>query len=171
MFEKAKRKKEKREAAYRDVFLYEKGDEVYTFDPLQTYVNIKETGFDVFGKELTGVMRGDPFQTKRFVDSIGKAFNITRFEDDKKGFTVFEMVELYVEFFMFVEFLKKKHTLLAVSAPSTEQLRQVLMNAKYGEQQDSEESATSSDSPKTSQEPPPQEELPPITESEPPSTE
>lgn len=170
MFEK-RFTKEKRKALSRDVFYYEKGDKLVKFDPLQVYINIKETGFDVFGKELNGVMRGDPFQTKRFVDSIGKAFNITRFEENEDGYTIMEMVDLYIQFFSFIEYLKKKHTLLAVSAPSTEQLWQVLETKPSEEQQGSEENVSSSDSPNVSPPPPPQEELEPTTVQEPPSTE
>lgn len=146
------------EAKQRDIFFYIAHGETYTYDPLQTYCDLKEIGFDAFGKQLQGVLRGEPRQTKLFVDSMKKVFNVETLADSENGFTVMELADLYIKFFSFVDSLKKNYTLLEDFAPSMEREWRVLRKEKSEEQPDSDEKATSSDSQKTSQQPPLREE-------------
>lgn len=154
------------EASERDIFYYRINGQIYTYDPLQTYCNLKEIGFDIFGQRLKGVLSGDPRQTKNFVDAMKSVFGVKTREEDPNGFTILELADLYIKFFSFVDHLKKKYTLLEDYAPFMEQEWQALQTKKSSEQQDSEEKATSLDLQNQSQPPQPQVESQPTTEQE-----
>lgn len=155
---------ELQEAEERDIFYYRINGQTYTFDPLQTYCNLKEIGFEAFGQKIKGVLSGDPRQTQMFIEAMQKVFGVQTREEDKNGLTILELADLYIKFFSFINALKKKYILLADFAPSMEQEWSVLRTRKSTEQPASEEKATSSDSQNQSQPPQPQVESQPTTE-------
>ncbi len=156
----------------RGLFFYESEGDFFTrVDPLETYIKIKEHGFDVFSEEIEGVLKGHPAKTRAFKEAMTEIFNVKDYDgEENKGVTVLDMLYVYFNFFYFLTSLKKNATFLQEYAPSLEARLLRLSNGLYG-RVDSQAQSFSSGSTSTSSPQAPQEDSQVTTEQAGPGTE
>lgn len=142
----------------RGLFFYDGNGKFYTrVDPLETYIKIKEHGFDVFSEEIEGVLRGHPEKTKAFKKAMSEIFSIEEYDGvENKGVTILDLLYVYFNFFYFLTSLKKNATFLQEYAPSLEERLHLLSNGLYArinsQTKNSSSDSTSTSSPQARQE-------------------
>ncbi len=108
------RERRARRASRRGLFYFELHETRVVCDPLLTYCDLRDIGFDTLDEQLTGLKQGEPAKTRAFVDAIKRAFGV------KELLTAVDYAELYRAFLRYLFALKKNLSLLRDFAPDLE---------------------------------------------------
>ena len=149
MFKFLKRRREDKEfdrLTRRGIFYYKAGNSVVKIDPLYAYIRIKAVGIDVMSEDVRGALRGDDKKLSEFAKNVRAAFGVEPYDvDSGRGFTIRELIRLYLAFYRYLAAVKKNAPLLRDFAPGLER-RLEAISKEPGGKPDSDGTKSSSDS-------------------------
>lgn len=104
----------------RKIFRYFDGEKERGADPLRAHrAFLEHPTFDI-AKHPYGVDAGDPTATRISVDAICDVFHVKRWDDETQtGLPEYEILDLFIQFYCYLDDLKKNTGLIPTSPPDT----------------------------------------------------